>query len=240
MNQEKPFLPTQLFISEHNITKKKYLAKTTKLNDLQEGRYNGSGKRYKRHKQKHGDDVSVIWKSEVFTDKEECEEFALFLSEELNVVENDQWLNLKPENGLDGGVFFGYDTEEFQRKKVANTDYTMVAESNSKTKNDPKWKETIGKEAARKRLETIDLVENGKKISATKQDPLWKETIGKEARRKQVVNTDYKASTRKGADTRLTEEWKEKNTHICDLCGKSVVGKGNLTQHRRKCSEQGK
>jgi len=34
---------------------------------------------------------------------------------------------------------------------------------------------------------------------------------------------------------RQSEEFKQRNTYTCDICGKSIISKGNLKQHKRKC-----
>ena len=93
---------TVLFIAQHNQTGKKYLGKTSRPEKLGT-KYFGSGLHWKAHLNQHGRDVRIISRSEVFTDEAELEEFALLLSEELNIVQSDEYLNLVEENGLDGG-----------------------------------------------------------------------------------------------------------------------------------------
>jgi hypothetical protein len=50
----------------------------------------------------------------LFYDAEDCNAFALTISTQQNIVESEDWLNLKPENGLDGGSY--KHTEETLRK----------------------------------------------------------------------------------------------------------------------------
>ena len=88
---------------QHNITGLKYFCKTTKKNPY---RYNGSGHYWLRHLAKHGSDITTTW-CELFTDKESLVEFAVFFSEEFNIVQSSKWANLKAENGLDGGGMIG-------------------------------------------------------------------------------------------------------------------------------------
>lgn len=98
------FQPTFLYIKQHSTTGKYYFGKTYCKDPI---KYNGSGIHWGRHIKKHGkDNVKTLW-HELFTNKEDCTEFALFFSGEMNIVKSDQWLNLKPENGLDGGGRFG-------------------------------------------------------------------------------------------------------------------------------------
>ena len=93
--------PTYLYIKEHNVTGLKYFGKTTK----DPYKYNGSGKHWVRHIKKHGKEhVNTVWISEPFTDESRLVEFALLMSEELDVVKSNMWANLKEENGLDGAI----------------------------------------------------------------------------------------------------------------------------------------
>lgn len=94
--------PTILFIAEHS-TGHRYLAKTRRISRFEQGKYCGSGLEWIKHREQYGDDVSIVWKSDPFTDEDEIREFAEFLSEELDVVASDQYLNRKVETGLDGG-----------------------------------------------------------------------------------------------------------------------------------------
>jgi hypothetical protein len=94
--------PTYLYIKEHSVTRLRYLGKTTKSDPY---KYQGSGKHWVRHINKHGlDHVKTIWVSEPFTDKSRLVEFAMLMSEELDVVKSNNWANLKEENGLDGAI----------------------------------------------------------------------------------------------------------------------------------------
>ena len=93
--------PTYLYIKQHSITGMRYLGKTTKLDPY---KYNGSGKHWIRHINKHGlNYVETVWVSEPFIDESLLMEFALLMSEEMDIVNSDRWANLKFENGLDGG-----------------------------------------------------------------------------------------------------------------------------------------
>ena len=83
--------PTYLYIKEHSVTGLRYLGKTTKSDPY---KYQGSGKHWVRHINKHGlDHVKTIWVSEPFTDKSRLVEFAMLMSEELDVVKSNKWAN---------------------------------------------------------------------------------------------------------------------------------------------------
>lgn len=86
-----------LYVKTHNVTGLKYLGQT-KRNPF---KYDGSGKYWKSHLNKHGKNVSttILLSTE---SKEELSETGLFFSNLWNIVESDEWANLKPEEG-DGG-----------------------------------------------------------------------------------------------------------------------------------------
>ena len=93
--------PTVLYIKQHSITGLKYFGKTTR-DPL---KYNGSGKHWNPHIKKHGKKYVInLWVSEPFTDSIAISEFALAFSRDNNIVESEDWANIDPENGLDGGV----------------------------------------------------------------------------------------------------------------------------------------
>lgn len=127
-----------LYISEHNITKKKYFGKTTKYfteKDLQKY-YHGSGKYWKRHLRKHGKDLSIKILGIYSLDENDInyvEPFALKFSKENNIVESDEWANLLFENGLDGGTK-GMKRSKEAIKKSADAHRGMKHSEESKQK----------------------------------------------------------------------------------------------------------
>lgn len=116
--------PTRLYIKEHSVTGLRYFGKTSV--ELIES-YLGSGKYWGNHINKHGKDhVTTIWVSGWFTDADEIREFATAFSELFDIVESDEWANLKEETGLDGGgpgpLLFGDDNPSKRpevRKKIS-------------------------------------------------------------------------------------------------------------------------
>ena len=97
----KIFKPTYLYIKQHAVTGKLYFGKTTKSNPET---YLGSGKHWKSHIKVHGNQFVITRWFCLFIDQESCTEFALNFSKQQNIVESSNWLNLKPENGLDGAI----------------------------------------------------------------------------------------------------------------------------------------
>ena len=108
------FVPTHLYIKQHAVTGKKYFGKTVK----DPVKYLGSGLHWRRHIKAHGvEHVKTIW-SRLFTDEISLRETASSMSKELNVVNSTEWLNLVPENGVDGSGRFG-PVSETTRAKIS-------------------------------------------------------------------------------------------------------------------------
>jgi len=94
------FQPTYLYVKQHSVTNLKYLGKTIKKNPE---KYLGSGKYWSPHRKKHGNQhVETPWYC-LFTEEAELVKFALMISAQWDIVNSDEWANLIPENGLDGG-----------------------------------------------------------------------------------------------------------------------------------------
>lgn len=87
-----------LYIKTHNKTGLKYFGKTTRKDPYS---YLGSGKVWKRHLRKYGNDVTTEILN-MYDDKEKCLRDAIKFSIDNNIVESKEWANLKIET-LDGG-----------------------------------------------------------------------------------------------------------------------------------------
>lgn len=92
------FKPTYLMIKKHKKTGMLYFCKTYAYNP---DKYKGSGVYWRLHLEKHGRDVEHVWKK-LFHDYEETLDFALSFSEIFNIVDNPNWANLVPEDGVSG------------------------------------------------------------------------------------------------------------------------------------------
>jgi hypothetical protein len=93
------FQPTYLYIKQHSVTGKLYFGKTIRNPE----KYLGSGIRWQSHIKKHGkEQIDTLWYC-LYYDRDECTKFALDFSEQQNIVESKEWLNLKAENGLNAG-----------------------------------------------------------------------------------------------------------------------------------------
>lgn len=121
------FKPTYLYVKEHTVTGKRYFGKTSSRDPT---KYVGSGLYWFLHVKKHGKEhVKTLW-YKLFTNQEECTEFAEFFSVEMDIVNSDRWLNMKPENGLDGGS-----TDEHLKKWRSAGTIASISSPNHASKN---------------------------------------------------------------------------------------------------------
>ena len=125
-----------LCVKTHKITGLKYLCKTTR----DPYKYRGSGVFWKRHLKIHGSDHNTEIIKEC-KNSDEIREWGLHYSELWNIVESDEWANLRPESG-DGG-----DTSEF-------IDYSSFSKMNS-GKNNPMYGSVGGMAGKTHTKETI-------------------------------------------------------------------------------------
>lgn len=127
-------------------------------------KYKGSGRHWKQHIKKHGvEHVVNLWYC-LFYDKDDCVAFALNFSKQHNIVESEEWLNLKLKDGL-GGVRT-YDHIEKQRKSIKATykrnggsklkgrnlsqDHTDKISKATSKENNPMWQKKHSEESLQK------------------------------------------------------------------------------------------
>ncbi len=89
-----------LYVKRHNVTGLKYFGQTKNDDPV---RYTGSGTYWIRHCNKHGWNISTeIVKMYKLDQYEEAKEYAINFSRENNIVESDEWANLKEETLIGG------------------------------------------------------------------------------------------------------------------------------------------
>jgi len=98
LEQDSEFIPTWLYVKQHNQTGLKYFGQTKSDNPYT---YKGSGKYWLRHLSVHGNDISTIWCYR-FTNKQNLVDFATRFSTQNNIEKSKEWANLMNENGLGG------------------------------------------------------------------------------------------------------------------------------------------
>lgn len=92
-----------LLLKEHNITGLKYLCKRTAHSFDECIKYKGSGKYWKNHITKHGNDVKTTCLF-VTEDKKQFKKIAIKYSVEWNIIDSKEWANLCNEEGQGGNT----------------------------------------------------------------------------------------------------------------------------------------
>lgn len=108
------FIPTYLYIKQHTKTGKLYFGKTTK----DPIKYKGSGKHWKSHIKTHGTNYIVTLWYQLYETPFDIVADALSMSKSFDIVNNDSWLNLRVENGLDGGAIIVTDDHKNKISKA--------------------------------------------------------------------------------------------------------------------------
>lgn len=92
-----------LCVKTHQTTGLKYLCQTKRKDPH---KYKGFGTAWDKHLKEYGDNHTTIILKECNT-KEELKEHGLYYSTLWNVVDSNDWANLKPEDGGGGWYLFG-------------------------------------------------------------------------------------------------------------------------------------
>lgn len=121
-----------LYLKTHNKTGLKYLGKTTQ----DPYNYLGSGKRWRYHLKKHGNDIttSILLESE---DAKEIAHWGSYYSKLWNIVDDQSFANMRPESG-DGGDTSNCENYKIgikKRKSIKGTNNPMYGRSAVVEKN---------------------------------------------------------------------------------------------------------
>lgn len=134
-----------LYIKTHNKTGLKYLGKTKSKDPY---KYRGSGKYWINHLKKHGYDYSteILLATD---DENDLKETGLFFSKIFDVVQSNEWANLKEESG-DGGWIIDLDHLKSVSYMGGIARAKLISEGKlevwNKGKSSPRSKESISKQ----------------------------------------------------------------------------------------------
>ena len=207
-----------LMIKTHNITGLKYLCKTV---NSEPHKYMGSGKYWKKHLTKHGRNI----KTEILLQTEEKEFFTkecLRYSQLFNIVESNDWANLIPENGLDGGTrhhnpywLVGYHHSDDAKRKISKSSKGRVS-----TKH---W---LGKTHTDETKEKISLSKTGKKFSDEHKKNL------------SIAKTGIKLNLSEEVQIKHSQNMSSmlKYQYTCSICGRSG-NSGQIARYHKQCME---
>ena len=187
--------PTYLCIKQHSVTKKKYFCKTSRLDPI---KYLGSGTYWKRHIKKHGKHfVETLWISDLYYDTS-IKEIALHFSCENNIVESDDWANLIPENGLDGGSVHHSDET---RAKISASHIGMKPSEETRSKLSAS---RTGKKASVETKEKLSILGTGRKPSDETRSKISAAKIGKKQSEEHKAKTSAARTGKKHSDETKT------------------------------------
>jgi hypothetical protein len=195
-----------LYVKTHNKTGLKYLGKTESKDPH---KYSGSGTYWKLHLKKHGKDYSTEIIKECKS-KDEFAKWGLYYSNLWNVVECNDWANLKEETGDARGKLSlesrkkiadaGIGREPWNKGMIgfrAGTEHHYYGKSRSKTERTNISKGRTGKGTGYNRPHTVETIE---KI--------------KSARALQIITEDHKKKIGDG------NRGKCKPKTVCPYCNK--------------------
>lgn len=206
-----------LYLKTHNKTGLKYLGKTTSNDPY---KYQGSGKYWRRHIEKHGYDV----KTEILlvtNSKEELKETGLFFSKLFNITESKEWANIREETGDGGWTELNKTYWTFERRSEMASSRTG-------------WKHT---EAAKENMRNhIKTEEHKRKISEAK---IGKKLPGISEEHKKAISVANSGRIHTEESKRkMSENRKKKYPETkCPHCG--LVGRGTamLRYHFDNCKK---
>jgi hypothetical protein len=250
-----------LYLKTHNKTGLKYLGKTKE----NPHKYLGSGLYWSRHIKTHGNDITTEILKECSTN-EEVKHWGEYYSDLWDIVNSDEFANLKTESG-DGGPV-GPDgakkISEKIRKIRTNPEWRATIGEDAfkkmmKTRNSSEWQTTVGAAASKKHSDTLNDptwystvgVEKAKKVSVKakqrKNDPDWRATKGVEAREKEIetkTSQEWKDTVGAGmkqamVEKRNSEEYKSKHYKTCPYCNKTMDPGNYAQRHGDKCKMKG-
>lgn len=201
-----------LYLKTHNKTGLKYIGQTTR----DPFKYNGSGKYWKRHLKKHGNDVSteILLKT---NDEKELKEAGLYYSDLWDIVNSENFANLTTEEGQGGNNANNIDYDKLGKKlkKLFNSEEykknvdPIRNEKHRQTILSEEWKSTVGKERVAK-------------MKLTKESEEWKSSIGLELSKKLKKLYNDPA-------------WRKKHEETCEFCGKTTNPQNYARWHGNKC-----
>lgn len=140
-----------LYKKTHNKTGLNYLG-YTKSNPFD---YLGSGTHWVRHISKYGNDVSTEILRECDT-KEEVKKFGIYYSKLWNIVDSEEWANLKEETSDGGDVSFSKTWQETRKSEHFRKKQSEGAKGNTNVRGYKWWYNTETKERKRSKDEFLD------------------------------------------------------------------------------------
>lgn len=203
-----------LYIKTHNKTGLKYLGKTVQ----DPFTYKGSGKRWINHIKKHGNDVTteVVGTYETIDD---LRSDSIIISEKYNIVNSNEWANLRPETG-DGGDTSSYiDYSKLNRGKGLTYEQRYGGEKAEELKR--LRKQQLGKNSSNRKGKTLADI-----YGTERAEQITKANSEKHQEKRGPYSEERKRN--------ISEAKKGKSyaKEQCSVCGR-VLGINNINKHMK-------
>ena len=205
-----------LYKKTHMKTGLKYLGYTTNKNPH---KYNGSGLYWKRHLRQHGYSYNTEILKECTT-PDEVQQYGLYYSDMWNIVESDEWANLRVEEGP-GTYVMTDDTKE--RISISNTGKKHSEETKEKIRIKRATQVMTDETKAK-----ISIASQGRRASEATLEKMRSKTCSDETKQKISDANKGKPSKLKGIPR--TEETKKKVSN-------SKLGKSRSEETKIKLRE---
>jgi len=211
-----------LYLKTHNKTGLKYLGKTTQ-NPF---KYNGSGVYWQKHLNKHGTDIStkVIYETQ---DEELFKIIGTYVSEQFDIVNSNEWANLKPESG-DGGGGYTHTEEWKQQVSKRHTGRIKSPEECKNISKGKKGKSIKGHEQTKEIREKISKANKGMIRTSEQRANISNSLKGR------VLSDEHKANIAIGLQTAVRNNTKSNCIH----CGKEVLSRMMNIWHNDNCAHE--
>jgi hypothetical protein len=186
-----------LYIKTHNKTGLKYLGQTTSKDPH---KYPGSGLYWKAHLNKHGYDYNTEILHECQS-KEELKERGLYYSNLWNIVESNNWANLKEEQG-DGGR-----QSEAVRKRISETGKGRIPWNKGKQIWSEEEKIKIGERNKARGPQSAETIAKRVEKTTGKKRTDEQKQRSSDAQKGRELTEEHKAKLKAAAQNRIAPPW---------------------------------
>lgn len=232
-----------LYVKQHKMTGLKYFG-VTRTNDP--FKYKGSGKHWKNHIKKWGDDIATldVWG---FDDPNICTEFAVNFSIDNNIVESGEWANMIVEYG-DNNIS-GASNPNYGKRGAKNHNYGKRGPCHpnyGKKRSEAFVQNLKRKLTGKKKPEEFGQAVSSRQVGVKNHmygrkgnlHPNFNKQMSEE--QKQKISRAKKGK-RLSVETRIAiSEGKRGKPHpqrkyICDVCGHKNIKTVIVRYHNQKC-----
>lgn len=186
-----------LYVKTHNVTGLKYLGQTSSNDPY---KYQGSGKYWRLHLKKHGNNVTTEILKECES-KADIKEWGIYYSKLWNVVESEQWANLKEECG-DGGR-----QSEEVRRRIGEAGKGRIPWNKGKQMWSAHEREQIGIRNSNRGPQSAETIAKRVEKNTGKRRSDEQKQRASAAQKGRTLTEDHKAKLKEAAQKRTAPPW---------------------------------